>query len=67
MSAVYRLRFRDSRGVWWFVRVLSLRNFQDALDLTAAKAGASQFISEADAWACAARFRLPAGMVKVQR
>ncbi len=65
MSAIFRILFRDALGRWWWVRVLSSTTLPDALSLMPAPLHATFFTSEAEAWACAAKFKLEPDSVKI--
>jgi hypothetical protein len=65
MSAIFRIQFCDTHGRWWCVRVLSTATLPDSFSLMPAPAHASLFISEAEAWACAAKFNLEPGRVSI--
>lgn len=58
MSAIYKLKYRDDRGKWWGVKVLTAEGWQDTLDLVRLDE-ATPFTSEAEAWTAAAKFKLP--------
>ena len=57
MSATYRLKYKDAKGHWRGVKIRTTENLEDTIDFVPLEQ-ATVFVSEPQAWACAAKFSL---------